>query len=90
MNFEQTIKVMGYQIDEKNEEKIIIKRIQKNYTITVIFNKKLKYIHGLIVPLSYVATQKDVDNLQIVFNGMKNDIAKFQELSKYEVVDIIY
>lgn len=87
MNFNETITSRGYTIQSSEEERITIQKTSKLDTIFVIFNKKHKYIRGVLRVDSLIENIKELQTIKEHFDTLQEDMDIFQKLSKYSRID---
>ena len=87
MQFNETIKQLGYKVCERDEESILIVKEDALANIYFFFDIKLKQLTGCI------RTQKPIYNLDeiarhyTIFRQMRKDLKTLQQLSKYDIIE---
>ena len=85
--FHEIIAEKGFEVTGQDEEKIQIQKETNNNDFVIIFDKKNKYINGMLIPKRYIVTLKELEILNKEFGELKQHLEEFAKLSNYTLIN---
>lgn len=86
MNFYDTVTKMGYTINSKDTNSILISKEYHVAISLILFDTKDKTIYGAIKTTDLVSTIDQVTNWYAAFRDMRKDVKKLSDLSGYDII----
>jgi len=86
--FNETVKEMGYEIEESTDPNLILLRRKDPISDTLIlFNKKERRISGALKANCLLSTKEQICKQYEMFEEMLEDLKEFKRLSGYDIIN---
>jgi hypothetical protein len=86
--FNETVKEMGYEIDESTDPNVILLQRKNPISDTVIlFNKKERRVSGALKANCLLSTKEQMSKQYEMFEEMLEDLKEFKRLSGYDIIN---
>lgn len=83
MTFDEALLELKYSIKERSREIITIVFEDKPSNIIILFDLKNRLIDGMLCPNSAIKNIAEMSHQYALYNKMKDDLKKLEELSGY-------
>ena len=85
-SFAQTIASMGYEIQERKADSVVIVRKMECGAAFIVFDQTKRELYGSFGPTCLVHTLKDIDNIKESYEELQKDLDSFKAISGYALL----